>query len=330
MTTALPALVVHDGDEHGVARSARRIALAVEQAIGRSIAVPVDDLTDAATAPPRAHLHFTDRLWAASPEEAAERIECLARRTRLSVTLHDLPQPSDGERNLRRRSDCYARVVRAACGVVVNSGHEETLLREHTAPSCGPVEVIPLAVTVSPAPAVIPPADGLVGVLGYFYPGKGHAEVVEAVARLHRVGMVVLGRASDGHERELDAFVADAERRGVPVEVTGWLHDAELVERCRRVAVPVAAHRHVSASGSVATWIEAGRRPLVPRNRYFSEMSERRPGTVTLVEPDDLGRAVLRALVDPPSTWIDGEAVTRPDLDDTAAAYLAWFRTGVP
>lgn len=279
---------------------------------------------------PRAHLQFTDRLWGASPDEAATSVERLAARTRLTVTLHDLPQPSDGERNLRRRGDCYARVVAACAGVVVNSRHEALLLHEFTTGSAQ-AAVIPLPVDVHPAPASRPAGDGNVAVLGFFYPGKGHAEVVEAVAALpdgpgrRDVGVAVLGRASSGHEGELAELVADAHHRGVPVEVSGWLDDDDLLDRCRRASVPVAAHRHVSASASVTAWIAAGRRPLVPDSRASRELAELRPGTLTLVSDGGLSAAVDRALVDPDSTWLGADAVTRPDLADTARAYLQWW-----
>ncbi|KQO63532.1 hypothetical protein [Curtobacterium sp. Leaf261] len=350
---SVPALVVTPEDHHGVAVYARQVAAEVSRIAGVDVATPVAVL-DGPTPPPRAHLHFTDRLWAASPEEAAVRIEAIARRTRLTVTLHDLPQPSDGARNLGRRSACYARVVTASHGVVVNSEHEAALLAEHTLTTAasGPVPVVAIPLPVTPGAMVVarPEPEPEVAVLGFFYPGKGHAEVVEAVERFHLdparssthdVGVLVLGRSSPGHEDELAALVADAGRRGVRVTVTGWLDDAEMLDRCRRVAVPVAAHRHVSASGSIATWIAAGRRPLVPTTRYSAEMAALRPGTVTLMPAGDapeadsagLAAAIAAALGDPASTWIADDAVTAPDLHDTALAHLRWFATledGIP
>jgi hypothetical protein len=110
-----------------------------------------------------------------------------------------------------------------------------------------------------------------------------------------------------------------------PVDVTGFVPEDDLIARCRAVAVPVVAHRHFSASGSLATWIAAGRRPLVADGRYPREMAALRPGTVHLVAPDRLSEAIGRALADPASTWLAADAVTRPHLDDTAAAYLRWW-----
>jgi glycosyltransferase involved in cell wall biosynthesis len=331
-SAGLPALVVTDDPQHGVSTYARRVAEAVAALVGRDLAVGPDALTG--TAPPaRSHLHFTDRLWGGSPEEAADRVEDLARRTSLTVTLHDLPQPSDGERNLPRRAECYRRVVEAAAGVVCNSRHEALLLDEHVLAGAGArAAVLPLAVDPvgpAPAPGQRPRPDGTAAVIGFFYPGKGHAELVDAVVELRAAGsalrVAALGRASTGHEGELAELVAGAASRGVSLEVTGYLDDDELLERCRRAAVPVAAHRHVSASGSIATWIAAGRRPLVPNTRYSREMAELRPGTLTLVDPDDLVTALAAALADPASTWLEPSAVTAPGLADVAAASVRWW-----
>jgi len=333
------ALVVGAETQHGVTAYARDVAEAVQR-LEPEVAIVGPESLAAEIPPTRAHLHFTDRLWASSPEEAAARIETLAQRTALTVTLHDLPQTSDGERNLPRRVDAYRRVAAAARGVVCNSRHEAGLLAEFVGP-VATVGVIPLAVDAHPAPHVRPAGDGTAAVLGFFYPGKGHAEVVEAVAggpvagsgpgagRLGWRGVTVLGRSSPGHEAELEAMVRAAAERGVVVDVTGYLSDADLLTRCRSVSVPVAAHRHVSASGSIATWIAAGRRPIVPDTRYSREMAELRPGTLRLVGRDGLQAALEDALAHPESTWSDADATTAPDTGDVARAYLSWWRDAV-
>jgi glycosyltransferase involved in cell wall biosynthesis len=333
MSDRLPALVVTDDPQHGVTVLARRVADAVAVRTGRDLVVSPGDLTGARP-PASAHLHFTDRLWGSSPEAAAERLVDLAARVPLTVTLHDLPQPSDGARNLVRRGDCYRRVVEAAAGTVVNSEHEALLLAEHTVDGVRPA-VVPLPVDLAPPAAERWAPDGTAAVIGFVYPGKGHAELVDAVARRRDAGsapggdlrVAALGRASAGHEAETDRLVADAAARGVVLEVTGYLDDAVLLERCRRASVPVAVHRHVSASGSIATWIGAGRRPIVPDTRYSREMAALRPGTLTLIDddPDALAAALARAVDDPASTWLAPDAVTAPGIDDVAASYLAWW-----
>lgn len=320
----LPALVITDDQRHGVTIAARGLTVAVEATAGVPLGVTAGTLLGS-DPPARAHLHFTDRLWGSSPEDAAARMESVATRTAFTVTLHDVPQESDGPRNHRRRIDCYARVARAARGVIVNSWHEAAHLAEAGIVPRVP-GVVPLPVT--PAPAGPRPWSGSpdVAVLGFFYPGKGHTEVVDALAGLTaRPRMTVLGGPSAGHEADLSAFAERAGANGVAVDVTGFVPEADLVERCRTVTVPVVAHRHFSASGSLATWIAAGRRPLVVDGRYTREMAALRPGTARLVAPGRLTEAIADALADPASTWLAADAVTRPDTGDTAAAYLRWW-----
>ena len=304
-------------------------------------------IPDPAAGPRRIHLHFTDRLWGSDPESAADAIEEIARRGPVTVTLHDLPQPSDGMRGLARRARCYRRVVTAASGVVCNSRHEADLLARYTDPSIAPA-VIPLPVDAEPLPATTAPAPApapspttastrarphparspRVSVLGYVYPGKGHDRTIRAVAALDRWPRVVveaLGRASDGHERDLESIRRIARHSGVALQVSGFLPDAELLARCRLADVPVIAHQHVSASGSLATWLGAGRRPLVLRSPYMEEMAELHRGALTLVSARDLPGAIGRALDDPGSTWLEGRASLGPTLAETAARYRSFW-----
>jgi len=313
-------LLVHPGP-HGVAVYAREVARAVTEADANTRTVAPDEILALEAGTP-VHAQVTDRLWGSSPEEATAHVLALAARHPLTVTLHDVPQVSDGERNRPRRRAFYAAVARAATGVAVNSAHERSLLAEEGVWD-GPVAVVPLPVASGPVPHR-PAPDAAVGVLGYFYPGKGHDEALAATAAAGLTRLTVLGRASDGHAAELDAFVRRADDLGVAAEVTGWLDDAAMAERARAVAVPVIAHRHVSASGSLASWIGWGRRPVAVRNRYIDEMSELRPGTLTVVESDSLAGAIRNAFDDTSSTW-HGIHPVPFDRADTARAYLRWW-----
>lgn len=318
--TAAPRLLVHPGD-HGVAVYARTLAAEVGS---RHPAIHPVDVADLDRLPDgtAVHAQFTDRLWADSPEEAAQLFVRLAGRLRLSATLHDMPQESDGERNLPRRRDAYARVAEAARGVIVNSDHESALLREHGV-WAGPAARIPLPVELVPDTTPQDP-DGSVGVLGYFYPGKGHDEAAVAAANAGMRRLTVLGRASDGHAAELETFVRRAAGLGVAVDVTGWLDDDEIARRGRAVAVPVIAHRHVSASGSLASWIGWGRRPVAVRNRYVDEMALARPGTVTTVDETDLASAIGAAAVRPESTW-HGLRTLPLSWTEASESYVRWW-----
>jgi hypothetical protein len=325
LAPAPPVLLVHPGP-HGVAVYAREVAAAVAEvdAAARSVG-PAEILSLEPGTP--VHAQVTDRLWGSSPEEATGRVLALAERHPLTVTLHDVPQASDGERNRPRRRAFYAAVARAAMAVAVNSEHERTLLAEEGVWD-GAVEVVPLPVA-SQRVHSRPEPDAAVGVLGYFYPGKGHDEALAATAAAGLTRLGVLGRASDGHAAELDAFVRRAADLGVVAEVTGWLDDAAMAARARAVAVPVIAHRHVSASGSLASWIGWGRRPVAVRNRYIDEMSALRPGTLSVVEPDALPAAIRHASDDPSLTW-HGIHPVPFDRADTARAYLRWWAEVLP
>lgn len=314
--TGAPLLLVHSGD-HGVAVYARDMVEALRDVAG----VRTVDADGLARLPAgtSVHAHFTDRLWGDSPEQASRTFAELASHLRVSVTLHDVPQASDGEQNRPRRRAAYARVAEASSAVVVNSEHERELLREEDVWS-GAVEVIPLPVELEKNAGRGRP-DGSVGVLGFFYPGKGHDEVAEAAAAAGIGALTVLGRASDGHAAELETFVRRSASLGVEVDVTGWLDDAEIARRGRAVSVPVIAHRHISASGSLASWIGWGRRPVAVRNRYVDEMAALRPGTLHPVGESDLVGALRHACTNPDTTW-HGLARLPLSRADVAQAYL--------
>lgn len=326
----VPALIVTPDAQHGVSQYSSAVATAVERLTGVSLRLSSAAL-HAEVVPARTHLHFTDRLWGSSPEDAADRIEAIAERTAITVTFHDVPQASDGSVNFARRSECYRRVLAASQGAVFNSLHEVDVLRDFTDPT-GRAHVIPLPVDRQLAAGTDrPEPDGTVAVLGFYYPGKGHLEVLRAVAHIAdttslRPGLSFLGRASAGHEGDLDRLASLADRLGVALDVSGYLDDDELIERSRRASVGVAAHRHFSASGSINTWIAAGRRPLVVDGRYVREIAERRPGTVTVVDSTrDLAAGIVAALENPASTWVHESAVTSPNVSDVASAYIAWW-----
>ena len=271
------------------------------------------------------HLQFTDRLFGDSPEIAAQNVASLAAaaRRKVTVTLHDLPQSSDGK-NFARRTEAYAAVSAACRGVVVSSRHERELLRD-----CG---IEPSWLTVIPLPidplVCAPAARGsgrTVGVFGYIYPGKGHAEVIAALPS--GVEMLAIGETSLGHDDVAIDLQHSARRKGVTFRVTGYIADSQVQAMLQRVAVPVVAHRHISASGSINSWLSAGRRPLAPEHRYTSEFEERNPGSLMLY-PDTaagLRSAIEYALATPESTWLTPGAVLSPTRADVARHYWNFF-----
>lgn len=280
--------------EHGVTRYARELA----DAAG----------TDG---PDVVQVHFTDRLFGPTAEESAAaftaRVAELGRP--VVVTLHDVP-PDDGSVLQQRRARAYAAVVGAAAGVVVNSDHEAARLARFSSarPAVVPLPVQPLA------PGPVPPPDGQVVVLGFLYPGKGHEEALRALPP--GVGLTALGRPSDGHADLVEELAALG-----PLTVTGYVPDDVLPARLRAASVPLAPHRHVSASGSIGSWLAAGRRPLVPDVPYTREVEARSPGT--LWRYDDLAPELARALAEPALTWLAPGTPVGPSWTATVEAYRA-------
>lgn len=309
-------------DSHGVTRYAADVA----GAAGARVVRDVDHLVDGGFA----HLHVTDRLISRDPAAAAEAVESLARRVHLTVTLHDVPQPTDGP-GFAARAAAYERIVLASRAWATNSWHEHALVsRWCVADARGAVIPLPVPQVAGPHADVDRSAsDPVLGVFGFVYPGKGHRQVVRAAAALRRAGtpaqVRVLGDAAPGHVAEVDELLRTSRDRGVPVEVVGRVPDAGVVDALRRVAVPVAAHRNVSASASVNSWIAAGRRPLVRDGAYASEMEELRPGTLTLFDDSTLVPRLEAALLRPASTWLEAGTDLGPRLADTAAAYRSWW-----
>jgi glycosyltransferase involved in cell wall biosynthesis len=344
--TDVPLQLLVGPPGHGVVSYAADVARAVAARHPGAIVQAVSDAgaaLAAASDAPAVHVHVTDRLYGRSPEEAAETVAALAAATRLTITLHDLPQPSDGSA-FARRIAAYERFLRRASAAVVNSDHERLLVDEflHDVP---PVHVIPLGARAAAPWRPDHPGgrsqDLVVLIAGYLYPGKGHAAAIRAAAeaaeRLRAagedVGRVVvraLGRPSPGHEADVDALRRDAAARGVVFDVTGFLADEEFAGSIRAAGTPLAAHEHISASRSMLDWVEAGRRPLVVDSRYAAEMDRLRPGTMTRYAPEHLVDRLVDAWRAPDSTWLPAGAALAPTLDDAASAYVAWWSAAVP
>lgn len=313
--TAPAALhLVFGPPEHGVTRHALELAAAAGEPICHldrpappTLGAVLQALSqEALPSGTPVHLHVTDRLLGATPADAAALVEGLAAVHPISVTLHDLPQPSDGPERFARRAAAYQRIAVAAISVQVSSRHERALLAA-IAPGVRTV-VVPLPVPGRPAARRSAAAAAVrtaptVGILGYLYPGKGHAEVLAVLDQLGRdeVGLVALGGPSAGH----DWLVDDLRHRagGRALEITGYLDDEELDRRISAVTVPVVAPSHVSASGSLHRWIGCGRRPVTLDNPYTREVAELLPGSLVLT--DDLSSAIAAALLRPATTWCD-------------------------
>jgi len=311
--------VVVGPDTHGVVRHATTVAAAAGVPVARFADVPTPADVAALAGPATiAHLHYTDRLFGPNAATAAARVRDLATRLdrHVVISLHDVPE-LDGTPHSTLRVTAYRLVASCADAIVVASNHEHRRLRR-----CGidtDVHVIPLPIEhrAGPPPTTAPPvfAGRSVGVLGFVYPGKGHADVIEASTDLPPdVTVQVLGEASDGHHDMVPALAGLAGRHRRRLAVSGFLDDATLTRALAQVDVPVVPAPTMSASASLGTWIGAGRRPLVAANDYTREVASVGPGLVTLYDPhraNQLAAALSAALADPGSTW-HGERI--PDV----------------
>ncbi|QYH19338.1 glycosyltransferase family 1 protein [Corynebacterium aquatimens] len=253
---------------HGVTAYALQLADAL--GAGDDAVVREETFTDAPLPDAPIHVAFTDHLFGTGPDASVEKLLARVGARPLSVSFHDVPQPEEGEARYARRSGAYRRLAAAADVVGVNSQHEARFF-----------EGFDPAVIRLPIPVIqsrFAPEPGTVGVLGFLYPGKGHEDLIAALDGSGR-RLRFLGSVSKGHE-------AWAEELSRHAEITGWLTDAQMAEEMGRIEVPVCAHRHFSASGSLMTWLGAGRTVLAKDSDYTREIDAWLPGRITLVSGD--------------------------------------------
>lgn len=312
--TPIPVQVICGPDQHGVTEYARNLAAAMGVPKDRCVFAgnwrDLDVLPSEAIPAGPIHVTFTDHLFGEDPESAVDRVLRLARGRRLSVSFHDIPQP---EEHNPHREPAYRRLARAAQLAVVNSEHEAAFFDS-------PVRVIRLPLPDVPAPPT-EPEPRTVGVLGFIYPGKGHKELLDALSG-HHVAVQGLGGYSAGHDWLAEVLREAAEAGGNSWNATGFLSDEDLTEAMRRVAVPVCAHRHFSASGSLMRWLAAGRRVLVSDSTYSREIASLYPDHVELVAHDRWADAVERALADPDFPL----PLPTPEAPDWASQWRAAWR----
>jgi glycosyltransferase involved in cell wall biosynthesis len=216
------------------------------------------------------------------------------------VGLHDLPRPDEP-----RRRAAYAAVALRSDQVVVCSEHERRRLHD-----LGPADAVVIPHPVERRQPCRPSTSGErgeVAVLGFVYPGKGHDDVIVAASRSRsRPSVLVLGGPAPGHEPLVDELATAATRLGIGLRATGWVPEADLAAETARASVPVVPNCAPSASGSLATWLAAGRRPLVRDSDYAREVAELVPGGLELYPGDDPEALAARldALASSPSSTL--------------------------
>ncbi|AKK01991.1 glycosyltransferase [Corynebacterium epidermidicanis] len=298
--------VIVGPEQHGVVEYALRLHEQVGGPLVR--AETVAELPAELPAGP-IHLTFTDHLFGSSPDSAVTAVLNLASGRALSISCHDIPQPEEGSERFARRAKAYRRLAASAQLLVVNSHHEAAFF----APT--EVEVVHLPLTAAPA-STVEPDPTTVGILGYIYPGKGHEDVLRALTGTD-MSLLALGKFATGHEY-LDKTLRDlADELGVSYSTTGFIPDIDLHARMQGVGVPVCAHRHFSASGSLMQWLSVGRKVLVSDSSYSRELAELWPNFITTV-PADSWTETLRSLPDdfatpltPPTNWTWAEVSNR-------------------
>ncbi|EWC62328.1 hypothetical protein UO65_2315 [Actinokineospora spheciospongiae] len=272
-----------------------------------------------ASNPDVVHAQFTDGLYGPDTRAAATAFETWAATAPrpLVVTLHDVPGADPDPRRGAARAESYRRVVTACDAAVVSSRHEANKVARLGG---DPVRVIDLPLPHLPTPGDRPPwaAVPTLGVLGFVYPGKGHAEAITAAARQPtRPAVVAMGAVSTGHDDLAASLHTLAADLGVRFTITGTLSDTEMASAVAAVTVPLALNRGVSASGSLLTWLAGRRKPLTAHGDYADEVAAHSP--VWLY--DDLDDAITAALADPTRTTLPNP----PPWPDTGAAHRALY-----
>ncbi|RZT87269.1 hypothetical protein EV383_4179 [Pseudonocardia sediminis] len=282
---------------HGVVRHADLVArLAAAHGVRRVPGTPDD--------PDVRHAHFSDSLHAGTAGDAAESFRAWAGTSPspLVVTLHDVPGADPDPARDARRIEAYRVVTGHADAVVVAAEHEAAKV---LAWSGRRAHVVELPLPDLPEPGVVPGGGPpTLGVLGFVYPGKGHAEAVEAAGRRADPPRVLaLGAVSPGHDEVWSSLVERARELHVDLAATGHLTDAGLADAAAAVTVPLAPNSGVSASGSLLAWVACRRRPLAADGVYAREIDARHPGLLRLHSGDaELDAAITDALATPGTT----------------------------
>lgn len=252
---------------------------------------------------------------------ALPRLELVLRRCGRPVvaTLHDVYAP---ETRLDRHGPgaiALRRLAGRASALVVHAEEERRRLASLVASDR--VRVVPHFVEAIPALEAREAARaglGLAGrrivtLQGYIVRRKGHRLAIESLRHLpDDVVLVIAGTTIEGREaraRELEAYAAElglAER----VRFTGWVTDERLRTILAATDVALAPFLEMSASGSLATWVAAGRPIVTSALPQLRELAALEPGALRIVDADPhdppafaaaLAARISALLADPPA-----------------------------
>ncbi len=264
-----------------------------------------------------------------------------AYRGALVVTLHDIfDRHGLRERYLAPDAWSLRWLGRVADLVVVHSQVEVERLRGII--PADRMRVIPhfverrqLALRPEEARARLGLADRrIVTLLGFVYGRKGHRYAVEAVPHLPEdVVMVYAGGPVAGRSFVHDLALAKAEELGLGdrFRITGYLSEEELETWIAATHLAILPFTDLSASGSMSSWIAAGKPMLVSDLPSVREYEPRAPGALHLFSPTEplpLAAAIRELLAGPlPDPDPAVQRLARElSLERTVERYLAVAR----
>ena len=264
-----------------------------------------------------------------------------AYRGALVVTLHDVFD-RDGLRQRHLQPDVWSLrwLGRTADRVVVHSQIEVERLRGII--PMDKMRVVPhfvehrqLELSPDEARARLGLSDRrVVTLLGFVYGRKGHRYAVEAVPFMpDDAVMVYAGGPVAGRSYVYDLALSKAQELnlGDRFRITGYLSDEEMATWISATHLAILPFTDLSASGSLSSWISAGKPMLVSDLPGFREYGRRVPGALNFFgppEPWPLGSAISgllsRPLRDPDPNVL--QLAQELSIERTIERYLAVAR----
>jgi glycosyltransferase involved in cell wall biosynthesis len=218
----------------------------------------------------------------------------LLRRREAASELLSFPLRSKVRRNLRPDAVTLGWIGRRCGCLLVCSQEERARLTDFL--STASVAVIPHFVEerfLSLGREDAKLSLGLAGMhvitlLGYVYPRKGHGLLIEAMRELRsNVHVVVAGGVEPHNADYLENLRDSARASGVlqRLHITGYLSEAELERYLAATDVAACPFTTFSASGSISTWISAGKRILATDLPQVMEYNRLEPGAIETFSP---------------------------------------------
>jgi glycosyltransferase involved in cell wall biosynthesis len=235
-----------------------------------------------------------------------------AYRGALVVTLHDIFERQGlRQRWLQPEAWSLRYLGRVADRVVVHSEVEVERLGGLVPPER--IAVVPHFVErreLALGPAEARQRLGLAGrrlvtLLGFVYGRKGHRYAVEAVPDLpDDVVMVYAGGPVAGRSFVYDLALSKARELGLGhrFRITGYLSEDDLETWIAATHLAILPFTDLSASGSLSSWIAAGKPMLVSDLPGFREYERRVPGALRFFAPTEPGplAAAIRDVLEAP------------------------------